>query len=94
MPLCNDDILKHVTEAIAQLVAFINGDWDLPNGGLEAFERAVRDQLNSVGQAAMRDAFAQFDPGQKRLLDGRVRVTDSERRYMSSFGPVAVWRGL
>jgi hypothetical protein len=94
MPLCDDDKQDRLVKALTRLSTFIDGYWDLPNGSLEAFERTLRDHLNGVGQSVMHDAFTHFDPEQRRLDDGRVRVADSERRYMSTFGPVPVSRGL
>jgi hypothetical protein len=80
--------------AIERLRAFVLHPASAADRGMGAYEGALRQHLNSVGQAGMELGLTQFDPGIEVLDDGRAEVARSPRRYMTAFGAVSVERGL
>lgn len=94
MPDSDHDTRAELDAAMERLREFTLHPSSAVDRGMGAYEAALREHLNSIGQAGMKIGLTQFDPGVPVLADGRTEVVRSSRRYMTLFGAVAVERGL
>ena len=94
MPSPDPATCAQLDSAIERLRSLVLGPSSAVERGMEAYEAALREHLNGIGQAGMEIGLTQFDPVERVLDDGRVEVARSSKRYMTAFGAVSVERGL